>query len=469
MAGNIITTTNTFAQFSGPNIWQAKEVLSFRQKGYQFSRAYKRGQWDGTVHLMRQDGRFAAGLMPWLVERLSKEGIEVVVNDRRPEPLPVDNRLADIQSTVESWPHQSTAIEEAMRLERGVIWHPTAAGKTVVMGEIIRRVARPALVLVHRKDLMYQTAERFVSQFAAVGRNLVGVIGDGRWEPRLVTVATFQTLHLRLKERAGIEDWLRQEIGQVHVDEAHHLPAKSYEHVMAQMWSARWRLGYSATPFRSGDQETFFRVASWLGPTIHRAFADELAEQGHLVPADIFMIRMRPQPVTYRRWPEAVRYGIVENEVRNGVICDLARRLHRTGSGPVVVLVERLAHGERLADELGCPFLAGDAPTNMRQQAWNAMRRRDLNLLVTSKIADEGLDIPPLTYLIMAGGGKAPYLTVQRVGRGMRTASEKERLFVFDFLDTGKYLAAHARRRLQTYQEQPAYTVSEVEVEEVLP
>jgi superfamily II DNA or RNA helicase len=69
----------------------------------------------------------------------------------------------------------------------------------------------------------------------------------------------------------------------------------------------------------------------------------------------------------------------------------------------------------------------------------------------------------------MAGGGKAPHLTVQRVGRGMRLSEGKERLFVFDFLDEGKYLKNHAGQRERTYNDQPAYTVATVNFEEVCP
>lgn len=469
MPPNTITFTNIWAEFSGPNLYQAREVLAYQQKGYKFTRAYKCGAWDGTVQLIRAKGRFAAGLVPWLVERLAKEGITVELEDKRPDPLPRDARLAGLVNSIELRPHQQEAVTQALTHERGIIHHPTAAGKTEVMVENTRRIGRPALVLVHRKDLMWQTHARFLKTLG-VGKDTIGIIGDGVWEPRIITVATFQTLYRRVKDEVEeVLRWLREDIGQVHVDEAHHLPAKSYERVMAQLWSARFRLGYSATPDKQGDLETMFKVASWLGPTLHRVGAEELAALGHLVPADVFMIRM-PRPTrTYGDWQEAVQEGIIDNALRNERIVELATRLNRTDSGPVIILVERLAHGERLAYALGTQFISGSASTSARQAAWSALSSGGLNILVTSRIADEGLDIPPLAYLIMAGGGKAPHLTVQRVGRGMRVSEGKDRLFVFDFLDQGRWLKQHAERRLQTYGEQSAYSVSTVHYEEVNP
>ncbi|KKN84400.1 hypothetical protein LCGC14_0288620 [marine sediment metagenome] len=476
MAHNIITVTNTHARFEGPNIYQARTLLSYRQKGYIFTRAYKRGGWDGWVKIMSPSGRFAAGLTPWLAARLHAEGIDVEVVEERPAAPTVDFRLAGLHNSTVFRQHQTEAIEKAEQGERGVVWHPTAAGKTEVLLELARRIGLPGLILVHRKDLMTQTADRAIKTLG-LGRGLedfdkqdvIGVIGDGKWEPRVLTVATFQTLYRRLKGKEGIETWLREEIGQVHVDEAHHLPAKSYERVMANLWSAKWRYGYSATPYKEEDLETFFKVCSWLGPTIHHVGADELAEQGHLVAVDVFMIAMPKNRISWKKWPEAVEYGIISNTVRNSYIVDLARRLNESRSGAVAILVERLEHGTKLAKMLDCPFIAGKQSTKVRQQAYDDVRAGKLNLLVISKIADEGLDIPPLTFLIMAGGGKAPHLTVQRVGRGMRLSEGKERLFCFDFMDRGKYLEGHSKKRLKTYSSQPAYTCSQVEFEEVCP
>lgn len=418
---------------------------------------------------MSNSGKFAAGLSGWLTERLAQEGIEVELVDARPAPPPIETRLTSLQSNIKLRGHQQAVLTVTETEERGIIHHPTGAGKTEVMIALAHSIGRPGLVLVHRKDLMYQTMQRF-QETLGCGEETIGIIGDGHWEPRIITIATFQTLYARVKERLPeVERWLREEIIQVHVDEAHHLPAKSYERVMAELWAARWRLGYSATPDKEGDLETFFKVAGFLGPTIHKVTPDELVREGYVVPVDVFMIGMPSSPVTYKNWPEAVQYGIVENPTRNGMIVDLANHLAQTGSGPVVILVERLAHGEHLAHMLGVGFMAGGTPSAERQQAWDDLREGRRHIIVASVIADEGLDIPPLAYLILAGGGKAPHRTIQRIGRGTRTSKGKDRLYVFDFMDEGKYLAKHAKRRRQTYMEQPACTLADVEFEEVCP
>ena len=459
---NVIHLTNTWAQFEGPNVYQAREVLSYKKKGYQFTRPYKRGVWNGDVRLMDSRGKFPAGLAPWLVERLAQEGIAVEIDDIRPAPMDSNFRLGEMKIAVEFRPHQNEAVAAAFAAERGIIWHPTAAGKTEVMLALNQTIARPGLVLVHRKDLMYQAAEVFETALNDKEHEVVGIIGDGLWEPRIITVATFQTLYKNLDDDR-VRRWLQEDIGQVHVDEAHHMPAASFEKVMAQLLSARWRYGYSATPFKEGDEETFFRVSSWLGPTVHRVTSDVLAEAGYVVPADVFMIRLPAQTTSPSSWANAERYGIMENTTRNMMIVDLANSLPK----PVVILVKRIEHGKELARSLRTEFIAGDTPTTKRQAAWEAVRQGEQSILVASTIADEGLNIPQIQCILMAGGGKAPYLTIQRIGRGMRPSPGKSRLFVLDFLDTGKYLKSHATQRMKTYSEQPACTVTEVEFEDV--
>ena len=467
MPENSIQYDNIKAQMEGPAVYQARRLLSYKQKGYVFSPAYKAGVWDGRIELMNRSGGFPAGLVPWLVARLKHEGIRVELKDTRPPSLAQLPRLEGLHNNTEFRPHQDEAIAAGLAKERGIIHHATGSGKTEVMIELNRLIGQQSLVLVHRKDLLYQTAERFMATLD-IGKNVIGIIGDGMWEPRDLTIATFQTLHRRLKERdEEVKRWLREDIGQVHVDEAHHLPAKTYERVMTQLVNARWRLGYSATPDKEGDPETMFKVSAHLGPTIHRATGTALIDKGHLVPVDVFIVRVPPSAVAYQDYDGAIRYGIVENLTRNQMIGDIARKCSASRAGPVVILVERIAHGERLAWELGTEFVSGSSPTAVRQRAWTRLKEGSLRLLVTSKIADEGLDIPPLSYLILAGGGKAPHVTIQRVGRGMRTAKGKQNLFVFDFLDSGKWLSAHSKNRRRTYNEQAAYTVQEVDITEV--
>lgn len=463
---NTIKTTNTYATFTGPNIYQARDMLSYRKKGYTFTQAYRNGHWDGYIRLLAPNGRFAAGLVPWLVEQFNKEGLPIEVKDERPPRLGLSGGFLDYVNKASLRPYQEQAIQVALKEERGGIQHPTGAGKTVVMCELTRRIWYRALILVHRKDLLTQTIKVFREQ---LGTNKIGIIGDGKWHPEEITVATFQTLYRRLIDYPkDVIPWLAT-IGQVHVDEAHHLPAETYGKVMGFLPNARFRFGYSATMFKDEkDKETMFKVMSWTGPIIHSEKSEDLIENEKLVPATIFMINMSKHGLIFDNYQQAISIGIVDNYERNTKIIHLARKLEESNTGPVLILVERVLQGDYLAQVLQCPFLDGETSGFERQKVWEGFMKEQVNIVVASKIADEGLNLPNLQYLILAGGGKAGHVSVQRVGRGMRLSSKKERLYVFDFMDTGKYIGSHAKKRLKTYHEQAAYQVDQVEFEELM-
>ena len=458
---NTISYNNTTAHFEGSYLHEARELLSYRKDGYIFAPSYQRGNWDGMVRLMNRRGEFAAGLVPWLTDRISLDGVEVEVEDKRAIPPPPTPQLKELTSHVTLRPYQEEAVRRGMEAGRGVIHAPTGSGKTVGMCEIARRIARPCLVLTHRKDLLHQTRERFQQQLG--DKDVVGIIGDGRFQPSLITIATFQTLYRKLSEARY---WLREEINQVHVDECQHIPATSFSKVMG-FSTAYWRFGYSATPTKEGDLETFFRVSSHLGPTIHHVTAEELVEQGHIVGADVFFLSPTwPAIPDEKDYQTAYQTGIVENEGRNQAIVSLAQAL--IPNGQTLILCERLAHGAALAKSLDCPFVEGATSSGERQILWQRFREGVEDILVVTKIGDEGLDLPGVAHLIFAGGGKAAHLSIQRIGRGMRVVPHKDRLFVFDLVGTGKYNGSQSRARLKTYQREPAYNVIQTTVEKIM-
>jgi len=443
-------------------------MLTYRKPGYSFSTAYKEHRWDGWVHVVNMDtGRFPAGLVPHVIAKLRADNIELPIADMR-EGLDVDPllRAEIVRTNVELLPYQEAAIEKARKDERGIIHHPVGAGKTVVLIELTRQIGRKALVLVHRTDLLRQTRDRFRETWPG-SPGIIGEGGDGKWKPHTVTVATFQTIVRRIQDHPKqMKLWLN-EIGQVHVDEVQHLPATTFGRVMQHIQNARYRFGYSATPFKSkGDNEAYTRVVGWTGPIIHALPPKEGVEYGRLVPADIFFLDEDMDMPDDSNWQRAYRSGIIFNTARNLAIVGLAIILQKRG--PTLILVERLAHGKILSEALHCPFLSGDDASNLRHKTWQAMRDGKLPCLVASRIADEGLDIPNIRHLFIAGGGKAGHVLVQRVGRGMRHVEGKDRLTVFDFQDTGKYLGRHSAARLRTYQAGEVYTVVRTKVKEIL-
>jgi superfamily II DNA or RNA helicase len=439
-------------------------MLSYRKPGYMFSKAYRQGLWNGWIKVVdTRTGAFPAGLVPYVVAKLKEQGIHAPIADVREYPG-MDYCLRPARNKVSLENYQLEAVESALRAERGVVAHATGSGKTEVMIELARRIGVKGLVLVHRRDLLYQTYDRFRNNLGIQG--LIGIIGDGKHKEGCLTVATFQSLYHSLRQYPRDVAPFLKTIGQVHVDEVQHVSADSFGYVMKAIPNARWRFGYSATPFRSeGDREAFIRVVGWTGNVIHAMPPEGGIAAGRLVRADIFMLPSDGY-ADDSSWPSAYSSGIVHNKLRNDKIVELASRVRH--SGPVLILVERVEHGRLLAERLRCPFLFGRTDSDTRSGGWQDVRDGKLDVVVASRIADEGLDIPNIRFLILAGGGKAGHVVIQRIGRGMRVSTGKDRLTVFDFVDPGKYLGQHSNERRKTYLAEGAYTLVPITFEELL-
>lgn len=463
---NRIVWDNCWARFHGPERDTAWLCLSYRKPGYYHSKLYKDGKWDGYIRMMHKAGEdagiFPSGLVSVVRKEFAKQQLELEVIDHRQPPL---DRL-EFYCEADLMEHQRAAIDAAVRAERGIVDHATASGKSWTEVGLAAALQQRTLILTHRKDILVQLAETFKEHIRG---GTIGIIGDGKWRPGDITIATFQSVWSKLSRDYRTARELLTTIGCIIVDEGHHISASTFETVLKHTPLARYRFGFSGTPFRSGDEHSTFHVQGWTGPVIHTVTPSEGVNIGRLVPADIFMLNPTWQEpdLSGLKWKDELYYGLLDNDGRNEAIIKMAN--HYRQAGPVLILVDRITHGEQLSRRLKCPFLRGETALNTRNKHWAMLRDGELDCVVASRIADEGIDIPGIQFLIMAGGGKARHVLIQRIGRGMRASVGKERLFVFDFNDPGRRLGAHSRNRRYVYRSQSAYQLTETTLEEVTP
>ena len=91
------------------------------------------------------------------------------------------------------------------------------------------------------------------------------------------------------------------------------------------------------------------------------------------------------------------------------------------------------------------------------------MKDGELDCIIASTIFDEGVDIPILDTLILAGGGKSKVRAMQRIGRVIRKYPKKKKAFVIDFLDNATYLKNHSAARKRMYETERLFDVKEWE------
>jgi superfamily II DNA or RNA helicase len=482
-------------------------AFSYFVHGAQYTKAYKLGKWDGYRHLFNMAGRtFPSGLLSEAVEiaKRRKHEVEVIDKRDRPEKKPGPVRLVN----VEPRDYQKEAVEAAISASRGVIWHPTGSGKTVTMAAIISSLGLPALVLVDQAWIAKQTHDRFVEWFPD---KRIGLVTGLRKRDGDIVCATFQSLAAqKRRDKDESTSYLKQWLAKFDVlciDEAHHTRASVYQSII-NLCPAYYRFGFSATPLRSTitrsgeDKSTRLHLIGSTGPVIDVMAASEGVEAGILTPARVHFLRWHPdRPYSYWRpedfeindrlysyggrktmklddgkrvrlrvpLPGLYEVGIVNHHERNLAIAEAVSILYHAGH-TILVLVSWVEHGnvlkplieQSIGEEI--IFVRGENPQKERELVKYALRYGHRRVCLATSVFDEGVDVPEISALVYARGGRAQYKVIQAIGRGMRIAEGKKLLEVVDFLDThSRILYRHSQERLKAYKSDSAYRVSIVD------
>ncbi len=259
------------------------------------------------------------------------------------------------------------------------------------------------------------------------------------------------------------------------IDEAH-VAAVVTEEIGKQAHNSYYRLGLSATPFRTDNQE--IRIEGTLGGKIVEVTASDLIEQGYLVPPKIFVVHIKDVQ-TAQTWHEVYNLNIVNHWERNYRIKQYAEGFKQKGV-PTLILVERREHGDILEGMIEVSvFVPGgdkgfDDPTdeekNYRRRMLNAVESNEI-ILIATQWANVGVDAPRISCLILAGSNQSPVTTYQQVGRVLRCVGKdveasiengKPEAIIIDFASQHKNLKSHSNMRKNVYRNERAWKMYEI-------
>lgn len=420
------------------------EMMRFRPDGYEYATSYQNGLWDGYIRLFeKRIKRFPIGFLNKVLDLLGKHyKIEIV-----------DKRTETERQLKLSWnfPHklrnyQEEVIQKAIENKGGYICLPTGAGKTVIALRLIYLLRKPTLVVVHRKELLYQWA-RLIEDVLGYKP---GLIGDNQYEEKEITVAMVQTAIRRLPEK-------RYDI--LITDECHHIPADTF-YGLADHIQARYRYGLSATPWREDKKDLM--IIAQLGKLIAKVSVEKLVSDGHLAKPVFIIVRHRQKPLYKGKYENGnaayariYKEYIVKGKERNKAIIEIVKKLHSEGH-KIYVDVKRISHGrtlERMLKQEGINaiFISGESESKRRQNVLKNFEKDGFILIST--LIKEGVDLPAMTCCVLAGGGKSSIQTIQTIGRALRPKKGTNEAVIVDFEDTGDYMRAHSYERMQTYRD----------------
>ncbi len=384
------------------------------------------------------------------------------------------------QEAVEAWWTGSPAAGDtvAERRGKGVVVLPTGAGKTFLAHLAMEKAGCSTLVITPTLDLMQQWYSGLLDGFDID----VGLIGGGYYEPKAVTVTTYDSAYIHM-ERLG------NRYGLLVFDECHHLPGPSYASA-AECSLAPFRLGLTATPEREDGEE---RQYEWLiGPTVYRREIRELAGS-YLADYETIQVPVRLSDEERREYEEtrAVYLAFVQRQglqlgspqgwrmflmatsrSRQGREAFLAyqtqKRIAQASEGKLRKLEQLMARHRhdrvlifthdnatvyRISRQYLVPAITHQTKVKERHDLLRGFNDGEFPFLVTSKVLNEGVDVPAANVGIVLSGSGSVREHVQRLGRILRKAEDKQAvLYEVVSEDTAERYVSQRRRRHGAYQ-----------------
>lgn len=361
----------------------------------------------------------------------------------------------DVGLALEPFPHQQEALDAwwAQR-GQGLVVLPTGAGKTLVGLLAMAWAGRDSLILVPTLDLMHQW---YALLRAAFADHEIGLLGGGYRELYSLCVATYDSAS-RLCEQLG------NRYGCLVFDEVHHLPSEFYR-VIAELSLAPYRLGLSATPERSDGRHA--DLDQLVGPVVYRREATQLAGEvlapfqlrsvpvslsprerqayeAALVVRNSFLREQRIGLGSIQGWNRFVMVSARSAEGRRAMQAHReARRIaHATPaklraleaillSHPqekLIVFTEDNHTAYEISRRFLLPCMTHQTRVKERQQILESFKTGSYRALVTSRVLNEGVDMPDAAVGVILSGSGSSREFIQRLGRLLRRREGKRAL-----------------------------------------
>jgi superfamily II DNA or RNA helicase len=445
-------------------IWEA---LSFENKGREFAMRRLRERGIKTKLPKKKSGyekrwkRFLTGNLQMVTAYLSQRSVAYNLVDKRIfEPVTGDWNLYQ----AELRDYQIEAVRAVLRARRGILNAGTGGGKTFMSAAIIKAIARPTLFLVNRAHLLYQTAREF-EKVLPEAKGHIGIIGDGQFDQKIITLATVQTLYAAVKKHPKAVKESLSHFKVLIIDEAHRASADQFVKSAALLENCVFRIGLTGTAFINNDPEADMRVRGVLGPIAYRISASELVRRGVLArPFFKYYPIREPDMNGYKHYRDIYEQGIIHNTYRNAVIVNQTKQLAAMNKKPLVVCSE-IAHVENLTNGLQAQGLnvgvaTGSVDTFERKRMLDRLDNGNHDCIVASTIFDEGVDLPNIAAVVNAAGLKSPYALLQRTGRAIRKKEDDNWAIIIDFIDLHhRTLTRHSAERIHIVQSEPEFKI----------
>lgn len=340
------------------------------------------------------------------------------------------------------------ANERAHGRFRNLLVAATGTGKTVMAALDYKRICQqeggqPRLLFVaHRQEILKQSLQTFRHVMRS------GDFGDylgGGHDPASYThlFATIQSLTARnLVEELGSDYW-----NIVIIDECHHIEAASFRNLIEQA-KPKYLLGLTATPERADGLNILqhFDLRPDGTPSAQMRLWHAL-EQQLLAPFEYYACAdgMDYSSVNWRSGNEVTQLSNLltgEHARALAVLRAWEEHVSAISECRALAFCVSIAHAQFMTQfftdkGINAALVTSNTPAEVRARLPGMLERREINVIVTVDLYNEGVDLPFVDTLLLLRPTQSATLFQQQIGRGLRLFDDKDSCLILDFV--GQY------------------------------
>ncbi len=320
-------------------------------------------------------------------------------------------------------------------VKKGLVVMATGLGKTILSAlDVSKFKPNRMLFIAHREEILKQSYDAF-QKF--IGSKTFGFYqGQNKDMSKDFLFASIQTIG-RKKE---LEKFKKSDFDYIVIDEFHHAGAKSYKNLI-EYFNPKFMLGLTATPNRSDNID----ILQFLGNNlIYRKDLIDGINANLLSNFEYHGINDKHvdySRITWRgkKFNEAELDDNLNTEKRASYIFKKWKDLKQTRT---LAFCSSIKQSDYMTDfflknNINAVSAHSKSKTN-RQEAIEKLKKREIEIIFSVDLFNEGVDIPAVDTILMARPTESKIIFLQQFGRGLRKAKGKEVVRVIDFIGNHK-------------------------------
>lgn len=320
-----------------------------------------------------------------------------------------------------------TVIEEEYNRAMAVL--ATGLGKTYLAAFFAKKFKR-VLFVAHRQEILQQAKE----SFQKVHPNKKSAFYHAT-EKDTSADFLFASIYT-LGSEYHLDQFERDAFDLIVVDEFHHAASPTYRRLL-EHFNPQFLLGITATPDRMDNQDVYALCDGNVAISIH--FLDAI-ERNWLAPFRYFGVYDNTDYSKIRwlgnRYDEEELLQAQLREDYAEAVFEAWQKHKQTRTIVFCSTIRQTQFMDQFFRERGIRSmsLSGGTPAEERKAARAQLDSRELEIIFTVDLFNEGVDIPKVDTLLFIRPTESLTVYTQQIGRGLRLADEKDHCVIIDFI-----------------------------------